>query len=350
MSQLNRTNITVKVDLTDVRGTGPIDKGYTVSYPPGVAAGSVNILKRSPEYITVSIDRLSSKTVEVRGALVGSVEPGYMAEPMAFSPETLVVSGPEEAISQVDYAWVELRRENLNKTVIAPLEFTLMTAEGEPVDTKEISVDATEVSVTLPIVMVKEVTLTLEIKEGGGANRDHMLASITPRTITLSGSPEILNGINQITLGTVDLSKFVSSYTETFPIPLPNGVTNLSGETEATAEISIEGLDTKRVIATNIELINVAAGHTATPVTQYLEVIIRGPREAVELVNAFNLRVVVDLAELRTKGRSVVESRVYVDGYSAVGVVGAYRVVVSLDEEPPPDASPSPSPTPSPPE
>ena len=123
------------------------------------------------------------------------------------------------------------------------------------------------------------------------------------------------------------------SSTTTFAIPLSNELNNLSGVTEAEVKVSVKNLATKRMIVSNIEFDNVSEGYTATPVTQYLEVMIRGPQEIIDLVNAYNVRIVADLADLGSAvGRYAVDAKIIVDGYSEAGGVGDYKVVVSLEE------------------
>lgn len=347
VSAINKDEVRVSVDLTDIRSTGVYEKVYTVTFPEGIQEDAVLIVKRSPEFVTVNIDKLMTKAVEVRGDFEGSVEEGYMQEPITYEPATVQVSGPEEIVSHISCAHVVLDRENLTRTVTGTVSYTLLDYEDKEVDRQELSVDVTEVRYTIPIVMVKDVVLTVDLIEGGGAKETNAVVDIRPKVLTLTGASELLQGINKITLGTIDLASFEQSYTVTYPIPLPNGAENLSGEKEATVTVSIRGLATKRIITTNISLINVSEGYVATPITQYKEVVIRGPSEILALVDNSNVQVVADLSEIgNAVGRYSVPTSVYITGYSEAGVVeGSYNVVVSLElktEEPelPPEELP----------
>lgn len=332
LSQLTKETVLVSVDLRDIHSTGSYDRVYTVDYPDGVEESDVVILKRSPEYMKVNIDTRSTKAVEISGVFDGNVAEGYMREPIVYDPETILVSGPQELVSRVDHAQVVIDRENLTKTVKGTVEFTLMDEDGVPVESEDLETSVDSVVYTIPIVMVKDVVLNVELIEGGGARASDAVRTISPPVVTLSGDAEILNNINQINLGSIDLAAFAQSYAETYPIPLPNGVNNLSGEKEATVSVSIKGLATKRVIATNISFSNVSEGYTASAITQYKEVIVRGPLEIVELIDANNIRIIGDLSSIgNAVGRYSVPTEVHIDGYSEAGVVGSsYNVVVSL--------------------
>ncbi len=348
VSAINKDDVLVSVDLTDIRSSGVYEKVYTVTLPEGVKEDAVLIVKRSPEFVTVNIDKLMTKDVEVRGDFKGSVEEGYMQEPITYEPATVQVSGPEEIVSHISCAHVVLDRENLTRTVTGTVSYTLLDYEDKEVDRQELSVDVTEVKYTIPIVMVKDVVLTVDLIEGGGAKETNAVVDIRPQVLTLTGAAELLQGINKITLGTIDLASFEKTYTVTYPIPLPNGAENLSGEKEAAVTVSIRGLETKHLIATNITFINVSEGYEPKAITQYKEIVIRGPAEIVALVDYRNVQLVADLSEIGSAvGRYSVPTSVYITGYSEVGVVeGNYNVVVSLEvkaeePEPPPETEPS---------
>ena len=336
VANLTRSDIRVTVDLTDIRTTGTVERVWNVSFPEGISDSDVYVLDKSPEYVTVQIDRMSSKEVEIRGVFDGNTVEGYKADPMEFSPETITVSGPEEIISQVEYAWVVVQRENLSKTVTAQVDYELRDAEGNTIESDEIVVDTEQVTVTIPVVMVKEVALTVELLEGGGATAQDAVIDCKPSSITLSGSAEILTALNQISLGRIDLASFERSTTMTFTIPIPNGVVNESGETEATVEVTLYGLESREieVTATNFETINVTDGYVASPVQQSMVVTIRGPTAIIDQVGSHNIRVVVDASDMGDAvGMFTLEATVYVDGFSQVGAVGSYTVLMQLQRE-----------------
>jgi len=284
--------------------------------------------------VVVTIDKMTSKTGEVRENFQGSTAEGYLREPISFEPATVTVSGPGEVVSRIAYASMLIKRENLSKSVSGAMGYTLMDAEGREVKSDRLKLEPELVSFTVPVVKTKDVVLSVELIEGGGAKKEDAVVEIEPQVITLSGDAATLDGINQLYLGTVDLSSFISSFSQTYSIPLPNDVANLSGETEAVVSVTIKGLETKRLMTSKIELINAAEGYTAVPITQNKEVIIRGPAEIIDLIEPQNIRIVADLSGLgQAVGRYSVSTKVYIDGYSEAGVVGSdYNIVVELQK------------------
>ena len=333
VSQLTKDTVHISVDLRDIRSRGVYEKVYTISYD-NVDEEDVIVTRRVPEYMTVNIDRLDTNPeVVVKGVFDGTIAEGYMSEPIVYSPETIEVSGPESLISRIAYAKVVIDRENLTRTVSGVVEFTLVDSDGQTIESPEITTSVDEIEYTIPIVKVKDVALTVNLLSGGGATEDDAVVRIEPPTVSISGDAELLSGINQLQLGTIDLASFAQSATETFAIVLPNGVNNLSGEKEATVTVSIKGLETKRVITTNISFINVSEGYVPRPITQYKEVMIRGPKEIIDMISGSNIRIVGDLTDIgNAVGRYSVPTTVEILGYREVGVIGDnYNVVVSLE-------------------
>jgi YbbR domain-containing protein len=333
VSQLTKDTVHVSVDLRDIRSRGVYEKVYTISYD-NVDEEDVIVTRRVPEYMTVNIDRMDViPEVVVKGVFDGTVAEGYMSEPIIYSPETIEVSGPESVISRIAFARVVIDREELTRTVSGVVEYTLVDSNGQIIESPEITTSVKEIQYTIPIVKVKDVALTVNLLSGGGATEEDAVVRIDPPTITVSGDAELLSGINQLQLGTIDLASFAQSTTETFAVVLPNGVNNLSGEKEATVTVSIKGLETKRVITTNISFINVSEGYVPRPITQYKEVVIRGPKEIIDMISGSNIRIVGDLTDIgNAVGRYSVPTTVEILGYREVGVIGDnYNVVVSLE-------------------
>ena len=70
------------------------------------------------------------------------------------------------------------------------------------------------VLVTLPVEKMKEVELTVDLIPGGGATADNVTVDIEPRTLMVAGSAEILDQLDRISLGEIDLSKVFGTLTQ----------------------------------------------------------------------------------------------------------------------------------------
>ena len=256
-TQLDRTNITITVDLSRLATVGEHQLAYDIRFPSNITVGgNLTILNRSSNYVNVTLGRMVTKTIEVEGIFEGSVADGYVAEEMIFSPETIEISGEELEIAKVRCAQVTVVGQDLTETLSMDLPFTLIGYEGEEIASQDIQMSQETVNVTLPVVVVKDVPLQVELTEGGGAKAENARVEITPSTITVSGREEIVSNVESITIGTVDLSQVIGSGELTFTIPIPTGLSNVSGVSEARVTVSIEGLSTRNIDVTNLTTIN----------------------------------------------------------------------------------------------
>ncbi|MDR2356968.1 MAG: hypothetical protein LBD92_02640 [Oscillospiraceae bacterium] len=334
VSQLNNANVKVTVDLSQITGVGRSMLKYTVVYSAGVNAKDFAIDGQSADYIALNVENRMETTKPVSGKYSGNIAAeGYQAEPMEFQPSAITVYGPPDSVSKIDSILVTVMRENLTKTLVEELPFTLLDKDGAVIDPEGLTFSEQLVTATVPIKMVREVPLTVNLAEGAGANDRNTICTVNPSAITLSGEAADMQ-INYILLGTIDLTGFETSLTETFPIIIPNELKNLTGLTDATVTVKITGLESRQLPVLNIQSVNVPDGCEAVPVTQYLDVTIRGKPDDLERLQSSNIRVEADLSELGSAGGTyTVPAHVYVDGdFGDIGAIGQYRVSVLLSE------------------
>ena len=330
VAQLKKDNVTVTVDLSNVKTKGVNPLEYDIVYPLGFNDSGL-VTSSDTEWITISVDNLAEKEVSITGTF-GSVEEGYLAGLMEVEPNIITVYGPADLVSQVDHAWVALQRDNISKTVDEERPFTLMDAEGHEVVSDMLTFSKDTVLIRIQVDKLKELPLEVIRTPAAGADETNSVMTITPASITISGDAETIDAINKIPLATIDLGSFPTSTTETFQITLPNGTKNLTGTTEATVTVTIKGLETRHVIATNIEAINTAQGHTVTVLTTEKDILLRGTAEELSMVTETNIRLVADLSGLNeSPGVFSVIANVYVDGgFESVGPIGVYSVTVMV--------------------
>ncbi len=235
-------------------------------------------------------------------------------------------------MDQITQARLDVALDGRNQTFSESYRFTLCNAAGEPVDAAQIKANVAEVNLTLRILRVKEIPLILDVKYGGGATADTTDININPTTIKVAGSGALLEGLDSLLLGTVNLADITENTTLTFPITLTEGLLNMSGLTEATVTVNFPELELKTLSVTAIQVSNVPQGMVVEMGTQVVTVTIRGPKAQIDAINANHLTIRVDLTDA-VLGENMYVAQVYVDGgFPGVGVLGSYNVLVRLNE------------------
>jgi YbbR domain-containing protein len=175
--------------------------------------------------------------------------------------------------------------------------------------------------------------LKLNVVYGGGATEGYTRYEIKPSSIRVSGSDAVLADLSEIVLGTVNFAEQTENAQMSFPINLPEGVTNLTGITEATAEIRFVGLSIKEYTVEKIAVVNVPEGLAYELMNEVVKVTLRGPVALINQIDAEDIVVTVDLSG-KEIGASTVKAHIAIKGdkFTDVGALGTHSVSVTLKE------------------
>ena len=330
--QLNNRTVSVTVDVSRCSGAQNYELTYNINYPENITPNQVQVLERNPQRISVSIEQMYTSTYEIECVHKGSVADGYQSGTAVINPTLVTVSGPEDNVKQVNKVVAVLTQEELSSRFSGDLPLMLLDADGNTITGLDVKLSATTAYVTLPVVVVKEIPLTVNLIGGGGAAPEDADYSIEPQdTIMVSGSEEDLAGLNALNLGDVDLAQIAgSSETRTFPVQLDPRFENVSGITEAQVTITLKDLATKDFQVENIELVNTPSIYTAHSTTQVRTITLRGDQEALDAISPSQIQIVADLSNVAAEGSYPVPVRVYLNAAGNVGVVGSYSIIVNV--------------------
>ncbi len=336
LAKLTSADLKAVVNLSSVTREGYRTMPYTLSFPTSVNSVGIKISTQSPQTVGLYISKLATKSVEVVGKFEGTVQEGYAVDSthMKFDPATVTLTGPEEILERIANAQVIVNKDEVSATFTATANYTFVNAEGETVeyDESEVQTDIESIVTTVPISMKKEVTLSVTLIDGGGAIAgENVIQTITPPTITIAGDATTLEGLNTISLATIDLSDYSSFSPLDYTIVLPNGTENLSNTATANVSLTFTGLKDDLFTVTNLDYINLEEGYSAEIITPALVVTIRAPEDVFETIEENNIRAVADLTGLTSTSRAPVT--IYVDGCERAGAVGDITMYVEIVPE-----------------
>ena len=330
LNKLSSSNIVVTMDVSKIYEAGVHDLTYSVSYPGDVASNAITILSKTPGSVKVTVEERISKTVPVQIQYSGTVSENYMAdkENAELDVENVTVTGPKPVIDKIAVARINVDLENRSESISDKFTYILCNTKGEPVDVQSVVTDVADISLLLRIVRVKEISLLVNVVDGGGATAQTSLITIDPPTIRVSGSDALLEGLNSLELDTINLVDIPEDSVFTYTIKLPEGVNNETGVNEATVSVSFPDLASKTVKVKNISAVNVPVDFDVDVITKALEIQVRGPKEKIDTLDEENISVTVDFTDAE---EGTVKLKVIVDcGDPEIGAVGAYTVSATV--------------------
>lgn len=340
LNKLTNENITLVLDLSTIDQPGKQTLNYAHAFPGNVGDDAVTVLERSPGQIAVTIERKVTKVVPITLNYTGRLDEQYIADKenvtitsesdMPLESDSIRISGPESVLNQIDHAVIDVDLTGRNETLRERFEYTLCDKDGVPVDAELVTADVDEVYIVLFIQQVKEIPLRVEVVSGGGATQETSQIVYGHSTIKIAASESVLAGISELLLGTVNLGDYNVDTELTFPIQLPEGVTNITGINEVKVAVKFPKLVTKNFIVKNIEAVNVPSGYTADILTEEIEVTVRGSKELIEKMTDADLSVFVDFTDAQTGTFTARANISMAEAFLEVGAIGTYNVSVTM--------------------
>ena len=331
----NSNSLTVKADLSKITEPGDdIALAYTVVYPSNVNGSSLTEESRNPQAIYVDVDYRRTKEIPVQVSWTGSRSEDYIydTENAVLDNPTITVAGPAAVVDQIDHAQIEVDLSEQVKSISQSYRYTLCDAAGEPVDAQQIVTSVEEVRLDMQIQRIKELDLVVDVVYGGGATASNTEITLSQETLRVSGGEAVLSELgDSFTVCTINLADVERSSTElTFPINLPEGVTNQTGVSELTVKIRISDVMTKEVTIENFRVVNVPEGLSAEIITASLTVKVRGPADEITRLEEEDIVAEADFtnAEVGTATYRVVV--IFPEGFENVGALKTNSVTAMV--------------------
>lgn len=335
LNKLDSSNIQVLVNAATIEAAGTHRLDYTVSYPSTVNGNDITRTGQSTNMITLKTEKRITKRVDVVAEYIGSVPEGFIAdkENAVLDYESVEISGPESVVEKIAQARIQVDLNGKNMTVAGQYVYDLCDERGNPVDVERVTTNVEAVNLTVKVQRVKEIKLNVQTVYGGGVTEKNSTVTVEPQTIRISGSDALLEGLDVLELGSVDLGEILEDTTLTFPITLPEGVTNETGVTEATVAVKFSDLKSKTLNITQIQAVNVPAGMEVDMITQALEITVRGPSLLIDSITEKDVTVTVDFADAQPGTATMRATVTFASNYADAGTVGSYVVSATLKNQ-----------------
>ncbi len=329
LTKLNEENVRVIADVSKITEAGNYTVSLTVSFPDVTGNGDFEILHKSKSEVEVSVANVKTKTVPVILDTGDSeAKDGFFFDKAAATsdPAEVTVTGPDYEIDTVYEAVIKCEDINtLEETLIEERPIILRTNDGTEIeDYSLLTFSQQTANVTLPIQKYKDLKVSVEIKNGGGATEDNIESmTFSVDTIRVRGSAGQIDQLSDtLMLGTLDLSKITASNdTKTFSVILPGGIKNVNGITSIDVTVKLSGVRVSSftVNANRIELLNAPENKRVSINAQSIVVKLRGSEEEMSAISEKDIKITVDLSNVTESGE--VLATVTVNGHPNIGTI-----------------------------
>jgi YbbR domain-containing protein len=305
---------------------------------------SVRIVERKPEKITVRLEELKEKEVEVKVNVLDTPPLGYTARPASVTPSEVKVTGPAPMVEQVVAAVVDFYIRGDKDTVERRVDLYLRDAQDNLVNW--VTPEPSQVTVQVPIEQrwgYKEVAVrTNPIGQVAPGYRITNV-SVDPSIVTVTGSPGAIREIpGYLETAPVDVSNASADVVARVPLVLPEGVSlPLAGGQGVTVTVNVTAIESKVTLQSELIIQGLSPGLEATPSLQVVDVTLSGPLPKLELLKPENVQVTLDLFDLEQGTHKVVPTAIPPEGLKVESILpDTIEVEINI--------APTPTPTPEP--
>ena len=332
--KLDKSKVRIVADTSTIQETGQQTLSYQVYFQDDIQRSKISVDHASAYSVTVTVGEMDSKTGPIRCDVVGSTAKGFTAGELALDPAELNLRGQRDDLLNIAYAKVTLDISGADRTVVQALEWELYDYNDIKIDNPAVRSKVKTVQATLPVKTSKEVDLVVNFVPAAGSTLDTMQYTVSPDKVTLVGEKDVLDTIDAIVLDTLYLQDLQPSQSLTYSVTAPEGTTLAENVGPVTVTIVVTGVTERNVTVTAFNCENVPEGFSAVPVTESLNILLRGLESEMAQITAEDLRITVDLSGITEPGVHTVPVTVQVANYANVGVKGSYQIVVDVERLP----------------
>lgn len=298
INTLTSTDFRAIVDLEGVefgQSTVPIQVRFDES-----ELAQVEIIAQFPETTDVTMDQEITKEVSVVVDVQGDTAPTHrIGNGVIADPDKIIITGPSTRLNPIEQARAIVFLSNARETRTVTRPLTFYDKQGNPVSVSTIDpalVNA-RTTVTVPIeerAGVRDIPIQIDLIGKPAENYRYLGATANPRTVLLSGPPEIIDGLTSIQTTSVDIEGLREPDTFSVDLELPDNVARADSQ-PIVVEVEIEPILTTDIIITEPQIVGLTENLTATLRTNTVRVVVFGPLEALNTLSADEVRVDVDV-------------------------------------------------------
>jgi len=302
-SRISASDFNASIDLGDMYDiTGAVPIAVEVVNNKDLIIGAV---ASKPSIVRVSIEDLQRKEFTLTTKITGTPSDGFSVGEVKLDKTNVVVTGPVSVIGQISQIGVEIDVSGLDSDESGRAELKYFDANGNAFVISDSRVSKSFDNVGYSLVMLNGRTLALNFDVGGSAAQGYKFtgAESTTKSIQVRGQPEVLEGLDSITVpasalsvegatGDVNLTVDIKNF-------LPANVTAV-GDTKVNVTLKVEALDKKSLTLTvnDLNIVGAKPGVATSIVPEKITVVVSGLSANLESVTNADLKATLDVSEM----------------------------------------------------
>lgn len=272
--------------------------------------------------IRINTEEYKTKEVPVKSKINVISKSGYYVATPIFSPEIVLVSGPESLVDRVTSVVAEAEESNAVKTIIK--NYIVIPVDNNYKEVTGVQLSQKWVEATIEINEGK--TVPIKINVIGTIQNDLKLKSISSDTteIGITGPKSILDSISEIGTENIDISQIKDNTSMEVKLKIPDGILIHNGQNNINVNILVEKKKTKE-ITINYSIIGQQEGISIVPDKNNITIEVIGFEDDINNLTEANFSAQLDVSQYTKEGEYTKAP--------TVSLVGVNNVIINKVEE-----------------
>lgn len=266
-----------------------------------VADAAMEVVRVTPETVTVQIDPFEVRAFEVTARLESAPAVGFSADlnNVVSSPASIQVSGGASEVGEVASIIANLSLEGATSDVST--QALLLPTDRSGNEVQNVRLDPQTAQVRVPVTRItsrKRVPVLAELTGSVAPGFFVREISVVPTTVEISGQPEDIERISAVSTVPLDIEGARGDVEGNVGFASPVGVRVVSDEPTAAIVVLVEPLADTTTILAAVVAINAEPSLTVAVSQPSVQVVVGGSVEALQALRAGDVVAELDLANL----------------------------------------------------
>ncbi len=298
----------------------------------------------SPSTVKLRFDRIERRSFNVEERINGlAIVSGYTEKGTEITPDVVNIEGPAAELDRISRCEIVAELTSpLDRTYAADCPIILYDENGDALDTEamHLSLDVTDARLVIQVLKRAEIPLTVDyitppvgfpLRELRDAR-----ASLSQDAVVIAGPEEIIDGMQQINLGYIDVRDITpDSNVFQYEVPLPppaDQFIRIDNVSSVALTFDLAGLESARFNVTDLRIVNAPIGYDPQILARTIpNVLFVGRTEILESMTTESIIAEVDLSERDiVSGSYTCPVKISVPGRGLVWAVGHHTVTVEV--------------------
>ena len=306
IDSLSQNNIVATADVQELSSLNTV----SIEVVTNKYYDKIEKIVPSNDLVKLSVERKASKSLAISATTSGTLADGYIIGDISTGQNMIRINGPESVIQNIQSAGVDVDVTGFTTDIYTNADIALLDAEGNTVDTSQVTMNAKAVSVNVTIFGTKYVPLKFSVS-GEPASGYAFTGQIdsNPEEILIAGKNNVISSVNEIAIvdAGLDITGLTSnlSYTVDGADYLPNGVIlgdkDYNGTAAVVVHIGSVSEETFDIAIENIALEGQLEGYNAEIVDEEYDAVsltLSGLTSIISNVSANSIKGTVDASSI----------------------------------------------------